>query len=326
MKKNYLKRGTFALLIFFVASFSSQSFAQDVRYIDVDPGIGTLNDAINGDTTETGARVDSFNTVYRLKRVEDIYYISALISNIDYPLTVVAEEGDGPRPYLALKTDETGSTASYCFRPKGNLTIKGLHMTNKDDLGAVSMRIIRASADDIRLTIDNCWFDNAHQSGIRLDNENNKLYITNSVFSTIGNPADPDNGRGIDDRGNNIDTLLIEDCTFYNITHSLLRDGGGYIKYCHINNNNFVNIGRRGFGFGNIAELEFTNNILHNVGYIVQDTGSSQAVFEIEEIPQELLDMGLSQSLNFSSNTIFLDTSLLVSYLNPTCKLYSISS
>ncbi|HKK63194.1 MAG TPA: hypothetical protein VJ951_11550, partial [Bacteroidales bacterium] len=234
MKKNYLKKGTFALLIFMFFGFNSESFAQ-IRYVDVDPGIGTLNEAINGDTTETGARVDTFNTVYRLKRVENIYYISALISNIDYPLTVVAEEGDGPKPYLALKTDETGSTPSYCFRPKGNLTLKGLHMTNKDDLGAVSMRIVRASADDIRLTIDNCWFDNAHQSGIRLDNENNSLYITNTVFSNIGNPADPDNGRGIDDRGNSIDTMIIEDCTFYNITHSLIRDGGGHIKYCDIN-------------------------------------------------------------------------------------------
>src|SRR6056297_733715 len=176
MKKNYLRTGTAAMIFVLIAVFSMSASAQ-IRYIDVEPGIGTLNTAINGDTTETGERIDPLNTVYRLKRVENIYYISALISNIDYPLTVVAEEGDGPKPYLALKTDETGSTPSYCFRPKGNLTLKGLHMTNKDDLGAVSMRIVRASADDIRLTIDNCWFDNAHQSGIRLDNENNSLYI-----------------------------------------------------------------------------------------------------------------------------------------------------
>jgi hypothetical protein len=318
MKNCYLKNGIFALIILLFAGFSSETLAQEIRYVDVNPGIGTLNDAINGDTTATGARVDTFNTVYRLKRVEDIYYISALISNIDYPLTVVAEDGDGPRPYLALKTDQTGTTASYCFRPKGDITLRSLHLTNMDDLGAVSQRIIRASADDIRITIDDCWLDDAHQAGIRLDNKGMKLYITNTVFSNIGNPADPDNGRGIDDRGNSIDTLIIEDCTWYNFTHSVMRDGGGHIKYCKINNSTFANVGRRGFGLGNIAEFEFTNNILHNVAYIVQDSGSTQAVFEIDEITQELLDMGLTQSLNISNNSIFLDTSLIASYLNDT--------
>ena len=314
MKKNYLKRGTFALLVFMLLGFNSQSFAQ-IRYVDVDPGVGTLNEAINGDTTATGARVDTFNTVYRLKRVDDIYYISALISNIDYPLTVVAEEGDGPRPYLALKADGTGSTAEYCFRPKGDLTVKGLHMTLMDDLGAVSSRVIRASADDIRITIDNCWLDEA-EVGIRLDDENNKVYITNSVFSNLGDPSKPSAGRGIDDRGNSIDTLIIEDCTFYNITHSMIRDGGGYIKHCVINNNNFVNVGRRGFGFGDIAELDFTNNILHNVGFVPQDTGSSMAVFEMSPISQELLDLGYTQSINITNNSIFLDTTVFKDYLN----------
>lgn len=318
MKNHYMKQGILALMLLLFAGFSSETLAQEIRYVDVNPGIGTLNDAINGDTTETGARVDSFNTVYRLKRVEDIYYISALISNIDYPLTVVAEEGDGPRPYLALKTDETGSTAQYCFRPKGDITLKSLHLTDMDDLGAVSQRIIRASADDIRITLEDCWLDDAHQAGIRLDNKGMKLYITNTVFSNIGNPADPDNGRGIDDRGNSIDTLIIENCTWYNFTHSIMRDGGGHIKHCKINNSTFVNVGRRGFGLGNIAEFEFKNNILHNVGYIVQDSGSSQAIFEIDEITQELLDMGFTQSLDISNNSIFLDTSLIASYINDT--------
>ncbi|MCF8380772.1 MAG: T9SS type A sorting domain-containing protein [Bacteroidales bacterium] len=317
MKNFYLKRGTFAFLLLLVG-FTSQSIAQDIRYIDVNPGIGTLNNAINGDTTSTGARVDSFNTVYRLKRVEDIYYISALISNIGYPLTVVAEEGDGPKPYLALKTDGTGSTAEYIFRPKGDLTLNGLHLTVMDDLGAVASRIIRASADDITLTVDDCWFDDAHQAAFRLDNSDNNLFLTNSVFSNIGNPADPDNGRGIDDRGNSIDTLVIEDCTFFNLTHSIFRDGGGHIKYCKVNNSNFVNVGRRGFGFGNIAGLDVTNNIFHNVGYIPQDSGSSQAVFELEAITQELLDLGFTQSINISNNSIFLDTTLFKDYLNDT--------
>jgi hypothetical protein len=315
MKNYYMKKGIFALMLLLFAGFSSETLALEIRYVDVNPGIGTLNDAINGDTTATGERVDPFNTVYRLERVEDIYYISAPISNIGYPLTVVAEEGDGPRPYLALKTDQGGTIAEYCFRPEGDITLRSLHITGMDDLGAVSQRIIRASADNIRITLDDCWLDDTDQA-IRLDNEGMKLYISNTVFSNLGDPANPSAGRGIDERGNSIDTLIIEDCTWYNFTHSILRDDGGYIKHCKINNSTFVNVGRRGFGLGNIAELEFTNNILHNVGYIVQDVESSQAVFEIDEITQELLDMGFTQSLNISNNSVFLDTLLIEDYLN----------
>src|SRR6056297_2918575 len=161
MKKNYFQTTAFAMIIILLAGVSNRISAQDVRYVDVAPGIGTLNEAINGDTTETGARVDTFNTVYRLQRVEDIYYISELIENIDYPLTVIAEETDGPRPYLALKADEDGNNPSYCFRAKGDLTIKGLHLTLVDDLGAVERRVVRASADDITIKVDNCWFDDA---------------------------------------------------------------------------------------------------------------------------------------------------------------------
>ncbi|HKK61771.1 MAG TPA: T9SS type A sorting domain-containing protein [Bacteroidales bacterium] len=311
MRKIYFKTGIVAMIFVLIAGFTISTSAQNVRYIDVEPGIGTLNEAINGDTTDTGARVDTFNTVYRLKRVENIYYISELIENIDYPLTVVAEEGEGPRPYLALKADEDGNNPGYCFRAKGDLTIKGLHLTLVDDLGAVERRVVRASADDITIKVDNCWFDDASTNAFRIDNSENKLFLTNSVFSNIGDPGNPNNGRAIDDRGNDIDTLVIEDCTFYNITSRLLRDGGGHIKYCKINHNTFVNAGgSRGFDFGVIAGLDFTNNIAHNVGYVPQDTTSSRALIMIDPISQELLDMGFTQSINISNNNWFNDPAL----------------
>jgi hypothetical protein len=316
MKKNYFKTQTATLIFVLIAAFTISAAAQ-TRFVDVNPGIGTLNNAINGDTTATGERIDPLNTVYRLKRVEDIYYISELIENIDYPLTVVAEEGNGPRPYLALKTDADGNNPQVCFRAKGDITIRGLHLTLVDDLGAVERRVVRASADNITIIVDDCWFDEASGNAFRIDNPGNNLFLTNSVFSNIGDPSDPDNGRAIDDRGNNIDTLVIEDCTFYNITSRILRDGGGHIKYSKINNNTFVNAGgHHGFDFGIIAGLDFTNNILHNVGFMPRDTASSSAVIMFKPISQELLDLGLTQSINFSNNVIFRDTTLMEDFLN----------
>jgi len=319
MRKNYFKTTTFAMMLVLIAGFTNRISAQDVRYVDVAPGIGTLNEAINGDTTDTGARVDSFNTVYRLQRVEDIYYISELIENREYPLTVIAEEGEGPKPYLALKTDVDGNNPGYCFRARGDLTIKGLHLTLMDDLGAVERRVVRASADDITIIVDDCWFDDANGNAFRIDNGGNSLFLSNSVFSNIGDPSDPGVGRAIDDRGNDIDTIVIEDCTFYNITSRFLRDDGGYIKYFKVNHCNFVNAGaERGFDFGVIAGMEFTNNILHNVISKPNELGASPAILMVDAISQELLDMGLTQTINVSNNCIYLDTTLFEKYLNDT--------
>ena len=113
MKKFY-KNPIFMVVCFvLISGLAFNLYGQEPRYVDVAPGIGTLNEVSLSDTTEDGARVDSFNTVYRLERKEDIYLISALISNIDWPLTVIAEDGDGPMPFLQLKTDENGDNARW---------------------------------------------------------------------------------------------------------------------------------------------------------------------------------------------------------------------
>ena len=94
------------------------------------------------------------------------------------------------------------------------------------------------------------------------------IKITNSVISGIGFPSDPNNGRGIDDRGNNIDTVIIENSTFYNLTSRIIRDDGGYIKYASFKNNTVVNIGQFGITFGRVGELYFQNNIFMNAGFM----------------------------------------------------------
>lgn len=318
MKKFYKNQIFMVICFFLISGLALNLNAQEPRYVDVAPGIGTLSTAIMADTTEDGARVDSFNTIYRLERKEDIYLIDQLITNIDWPLTVVAADGDGPMPFLQLKTDENGDNPEYCFRPKGDFTIQGLHMTNKDDLGGVENRIIRCSADGIKIRVDNCWLDDAGQSAFRFDNEDISLFMTNSVMSNIGHPNNPNNGRGIDDRGNNIDTIVFENNTFYNITSRIIRDGGGWIKYCKMDQNTIVNTGQMCLSFGEIAGLDFTNNILRNAAFLATDTASGWYIFEIDSIGSKLDSLGFTQTINITNNSLYRDTSLIEAYLNDT--------
>lgn len=307
MRKIYLSIG----MIFFAVAMISLDASAQIRYVDVEPGIGTLNDAINEDTTDLGERVDPENTVYRLQRGEQAYYgLTGSISNSDFPLTIEAAEGDGPRPFLQPRFVEDES--SRPFRPRGNITLRGLHVTGLDDLGGQTTRMLRCSADDIRVIVDDCWFDKDGQSFIRCDNPGMKFYITNTVISNIGYPNDPNNGRGIDDRGNDIDTVVFENCTFYNVTSRIIRDDGGVINYARMTNNTMVNIGQMGVTFGPTAELSLTNNLAINTGFLPKDDDDGWVVFSVDSVGDQ------PPKVDMYRNSAYLDSTKLAPYLNDT--------
>ncbi|MDX2429452.1 MAG: T9SS type A sorting domain-containing protein [Bacteroides sp.] len=320
MKKNYFLIGLMMLLVAFVAMDAS---AQQ-RYVDVDPGIGTLNDAINSDTTDAGERVDE-NTIYRLQRGNVAYYgLTGSISNSGYPLTIMAADGDGARPFLQPRDE--GDESARAFRPKGDLTLMGLHVTNLDQLGGQPTRMIRASKDDITVIVDDCWFDRDGQSFIRVDNPGMTFKITNSIISNIGYPSDPSNGRGIDDRGNQIDTIIMENNTFYNITFAIVRDDGGELNYVRFSNNTVVNLGQRGIEFGPTAMLEANNNIFMNTGFMPVHVDSPGEIFTVDSIGDVAPTMAIDGNVIWTDSTLFSDwlndTSVVRELLNPTLEAW----
>lgn len=285
MKINFQK-GTreflFIALLFLTATL--QSFGQ--RIVNVQQGIGTLDNAILGDTTDTGERVDT-NTVYVLDRGG--YYLTTGTIENRFPLTVVAAEGSGARPIVQPAVGE-GGTSSNSFSPRANITLKGLYITNKDNSGAITglSRIMRIRADNIRVIIDDCHLDYSGQSALRFDSKNTKIYFINSLVSNIGATSDPNNGRAFDDRGNNIDTLVITNSTFYNLTSTVLRDGGGWIKYLMFNHNTVVNTGQRGLDVGEAVTVRFTNNLFINPG-VLGNTPWAEPPFRVVLLVDSLL-------------------------------------
>lgn len=297
--------------IFLLLAFTAISANGQIRYVDVAPGIGTLTDTIKGDTTDLGERIDPENTIYRLQRGDEAYYgLEGNISNSGYPLTIEAAEGDGARPFLQPRVVD--SESSRAFRPRGDITLRGLHVTNMDDLGGLNTRMLRCSADDIHVTLDDCWFDQDGQSFIRVDDPGMHFIITNCVISNIGVPSDPNNGRGIDDRGNAIDTIIFENCTFFNITMAVMRDDGGITKYAKFNNNTMVNVAQRGIEFGPIDTLIMTNNIAMNAGFLPKDDDDNWYVFEADSVD------GVAPYVEFTNNTAYVDTAMIVAFLNDT--------
>ncbi len=267
--------------------------------ISVSPGLGTLNDAISNYIADNGAT--SMDVIFEL---EDggFYILTSTIENED-PLRIEAAAGAAVRPVIRPNVPE-GGDPFRAFRARNDITLRGLFITNKDALGGSDAQILRVSEDSARVVVDNCQLDFATQSALRLDNTDNKVYITNSVISNIANLSNPGNGRGIDDRGNDIDTLWVENTTFYNLSARLLRDGGGVIKYAKFDHVTGVHLGDRSIDLGDFVQAEITNCLFVNPGFF---GFNEPGVSALQVDSSELVESAVISNINFYVDPALLD-------------------
>ena len=275
-------------------------FSQTI--VPVAPGNGTLNDAIQGYIDDNGS-VDG-DVIFEL---EDggIYILTASI-DFDYDLNIQAAPDAVTRPVIQPTVGEGGETFRP-FRVRENITLRGLYITSADAVGGRTDQIIRVSKDGARVIIDNCHLDKATQAAVRIDNEDNRFYVTNSVFSNIINEQNPSNGRAFDDRGQDIDTLWVENSTFYNFTARLLRDDGGVINWLRWNHTTCVNSGDRTLDMGQTLTATVTNNLFINPAFLGDDDPGSTA-FQVDSIDGE------AQNITISHNNFYNDPALLTLY------------
>lgn len=266
--------------------------------------IGALNNAILGDTTATGERIDA-NTVYILKR-NGIYKTTGEIQNRGYTLTIKAETGEGSMPFIQ-PTAPTGGESSRVFTAINDLVLDGIYLTNVDDFGRYLERMIRINADSITVTANNCWFDGAGQSLFRVDNTGTKIYLRNSTISHIGRTFVPNNGRVVDIR-ENTDSVVVQNCTFYNVTSRLLRmSEGRYLTYAEFDQNTIMNLAQRCISFDQSIIMKLTNNIFANPGFL--GTSRNSEIIELEDLPVQLIDLiqqqGLTRQIDIGHNLFF---------------------
>lgn len=299
--------------IFVVFGLSIASNAQQV--IQVAPGLGTLNDAIDANGAD--------DVIFELERGPESYYIlSGTIEYEGFHLRIYAEDGDGDRPKIVPQVI-SGPESFRCFRPKSDLTLKGVYITNVAQDGVMySKNIVRAQAESIRVVIDDCHFDGDRQSFVRLDAHDQKVYITNSILSWSVL-----NGRGIDNRSNRVDTLVVENCTFYNLISKVHRDeGGSYIRYLKFNHNTVYNIGDEFFEVGEVLTFIFTNNLVINAGFFGVASTDTDPEFLLEDVDTlKSTDLeGLTQTIEFRNNNFYLDPAIVNAHANLNVEGYTV--
>ncbi|MEX0720801.1 MAG: T9SS type A sorting domain-containing protein [Balneolaceae bacterium] len=263
IKKGWL----FALAFGWLLSMTGfqNAVAQEVRTVVVEPtnDFGDLNEAIDSDTTETGERVDP-NTVYVLKR-DAVYILDGSLQNRDYFLHLAAEEGEGHPPVIFPGVMLDGSSQRI-FNVRGDVKVEGIYFSHIDEIGAKKQNMFRVRSGETRIEIDNSWLEWETQSFIRYDNSDNDIFITNSVFRNAGQRSNPGNGRWFDTRGNNTDTVFVENNTFYNQSMYFHRMDGAIVNYFHVNHNTIFN-GGYNFPIGRTLEANITNNLIMNHGF-----------------------------------------------------------
>ena len=265
--------------------------------------VGRLEETIHGDSLIRKTQP----TVYVLAR-GGYYGTLTPIINYDH-LQIRAAYGPGAMPIIRPAIPATGS-ASRPFAPKGNLTLSNVYIVGKDDnqtAPALITDVIRPTAGGLRIVIDSCHLDQDGSSAIRLDNANNRVFITNTIFSNMGDQNSL-NGRILDTRGTNQDTLVIENCIMYNITEKLVRTGTegatGFMGYYRINQNTIVNCPNNTmFNFGKVKTGFYTNNLVVNSACI-GDTSTPGGMLMADPRTDT------PQSLTISNNNWYIDTAI----------------
>lgn len=275
------------------------------RTVNIQPGFGTFGSTIMGDTTNSGGR--DTTTVYLLSR-GGLYILDGTFSPT-FPVHVQAT-GTGPMPRIIMGLPTGGILPNQDFQIFNSLYMKGIELSGQGELGGSVLRIIRVSANEVRVYIDSCQLDISSQSAFRIESNNVDFRLTNSIVSNIGTMVDPANGRVIDNRGIPLDSVFVQNCTFYNVTSTIYRDGGGTVNSLIYNHNTAVNVGFNGLKLGAAKFSLISNNIFKDCGFLGA-IGSPTNVISLSPYP----DNTITQEVIIRNNNFFTDPNISATYL-----------
>ncbi len=261
-----------ALIIGVIFGFAQQSIAQDtllVQWSDdgINPVENRLRDVIAGDTLSDGTR--NPNRVYKLQR-GGFYWNNDRIDNSGFHLRIVGETPDPTDPVfgnpavLQRVTNDEGQVDDKLITGNGSLTLKNVYVIGCDEFGVQdAYQPMELSGSGQRFVFDNVIFQRSNFSIPAFTNPGNDIFFTNCVFRNLIGSSQQWEGRGtsiwIDQ-----DTVIVENCTFFNLGFTAFQLEGGAANYVRFNHNTLVNIGRAMHSGSWWQEAYITNNLIYN--------------------------------------------------------------
>ncbi len=268
MKKLYKN---FSLLIIFLISVVSinaqvEVMIQPCDFSDVmNPKFSILSDSIPTIIAKKGTDVK-----FVLKR-DGFYYIASKIEAFNYHLWIKAEDGQGALPRIHLMQDP--STSAWAENPtiitQKDVTIQNIHF----DFSKIGYEKQYATAclffggEGSVVKLKGCYIDRDRQAAFRLNAANMKAYINDCRFGNLGEPNQCNGlGRFIECRNFAVDTVRVQNSTFYGAGDRIFRNVGGHINYLEMDHVTILDhMGRHGgIDINTALKVKITNTICRN--------------------------------------------------------------
>ena len=257
-----------SLMLIVLVAFTIKSFAAgDTLYVYANGPF--LNDIIGADTTATGEQA---HNVYKLVSRDTTYLYSGTIS-VKSNFTIVGELGPDDRPpTLQPAVLSDGSIPSNPFAFNGantNVVFKNLYFLGIAPNGSVSNDgiAIQVSADNIRVSVDNCVFEEWRAFAIGYNGNWDKFFITNSKFRNMNHPNQWYVGEVLRNEWPGAaytDSVVMKYNTIFCVNgYAAAPVTKYYMTYFEFNHNNVVYTFKNPFFIFNVTDAKINNNIFY---------------------------------------------------------------
>jgi len=313
MKKQYI----FLLFMILSAIIQTSTAQRIVKISGITPGEPLVYDQIyKAITADAPNRVAGGEVIYELSRGQ-VYLASSTVDATNYNLNIRAEAGTGPLP-LVLHCKTSSGASVPMINSRQHISLENIEFDSQHSDHSYGNRVINFAGKGYRAIIKGCYISNDRGSLLTSTVDNQKIYITDCVLGNSGHFISVGgNGRLIDLRSTaSVDSIVIQNCTVYNLTDRMLRNMGPVFNYVKIDHVTLVNC--QGFHgcvqLGKTKKAEITNNIFANPMAYGERTGiawrgeqtSPDKRFAI--ITHDSLSKNLtSASIVMRNNNIFFD-------------------
>ncbi|MEN8202313.1 MAG: T9SS type A sorting domain-containing protein [Bacteroidota bacterium] len=230
--------------------------AQDI--LVVDPGDGTLNDAIDA---------NGGNKIYQLQAGQ-WYGLTKVIENDGFHLQIIGEDYDDATMPATLQNGMTPDQLPFnpMITAKGDVTLQNIYLMGSDINGTVPSQLYVQSTEGATTVIDNCVIDPISQwHPFKFEGGMNDLYFTNNIALRHGHELSANDGAFFDfDAPVGFDTCLIQNNTFVSFGMAFMFEGWKHHlhNFTLVDHNTFVHNKSQLDWVLYEKEYYFTNNLM----------------------------------------------------------------
>ncbi len=265
--RNPQRRLARALLLVVFAAVGIVSTARAQSALMVPPGVGTLNDAIEGDANRPADRV------YVLQR-GTYYGITRELNNSlegggTFVLRIKAADGEGEIPVLYAAPDNTGSIPGNRYiRLVDDAYFTNVYLLGVGSNGGEKSIPVAVNGDGKRLVVEGSVMEGGSARFFEVNAADMRIIVRDSQFRNAIRTDGSSNGRFFDFRTVPVDTLIIENSTFLEISGYLVRYDGPVMRNFIFNHNTVYGTNRDLFTLALATQtinFKVANNLLVNV-------------------------------------------------------------